>query len=534
MHLLNHTLGILSLELSEQRREFVGAIWHNSVGQVALYGSFLIHFCLALVSLYRRRTWRMPKWEAIQVGLGLLIIPLLLNHVIGTRGATLLLNVDPSYEYVITALWISLPWRGLQQAFVLLIIWGHLCIGLHFWLRLKKIYRHAIPYLYPMAVLVPILALAGFARTGFLLERKAQTPGFYARVYADVIAAPPEKLTVLKSLELYGWMIFGICLGIVVIARLVRQFKENRHKSFTISLPQGRLIAVKSGQTLLESLRAADIPHASICGGRGRCTTCRVQVVGNIEDLPAIGDLEQAALKRINAESDVRLACQLRPTSDISVLPLLPPNTTARDIARPGTVHGREQHVAILFIDLRQSTQLGEDRLAYDFLFLLNQFFAEMAQALTETNGHYANFTGDGLMAIYGLKGETDEACKQALQGAAKMTERLHHLNDTLQKELRQPLKMGIGIHYGEVIIGSMGPPEAQNVSAIGDSVNISARLEALTKEFNCDLVISEAAARAANLDLSSLNRHVTPVRGREQSITIYAIQDPRTVLHIT
>lgn len=111
------------------------------------------------------------------------------------------------------------------------------------------------------------------------------------------------------------------------------------------------------------------------------------------------------------------------------------------------------------------------------------------------------------------------------------MTERLQQLNKTLQKELRQPLKMGIGIHYGEVIVGSMGPPEAQNVSAIGDSVNISARLEALTKEFNCGLVISEAAASAANLDLSSLDRHVTPVRGREQLITIYAIQDPRTVL---
>ena len=122
-------------------------------------------------------------------------------------------------------------------------------------------------------------------------------------------------------------------------------------------------------------------------------------------------------------------------------------------------MEGSERLITAVFVDLRASTTLGETRMPYDVLFILNRFFAEMTKALAKTNGHYSQFTGDGLMAIYGLDaGDPALGPVQALRGAREMLARLDQLNVQMQAELRQPLRMGIGIHYGEAIVGSMGP----------------------------------------------------------------------------
>ena len=148
----------------------------------------------------------------------------------------------------------------------------------------------------------------------------------------------------------------------------------------------------------------------------------------------------------------------------------------------------------------------------YDVLFILNQFFNEMNRALEATGGHYSNFTGDGLMAIYGLDA-ADPALSvtQALRGAAEMLRRLELLNAQLKIELKEPLRIGIGIHHGEAIVGAMGPPRSQIVTAIGDTVNTTARLEGLTKDYDCLLILSERAAQAAGIRLERCNAAFRP-----------------------
>ena len=237
------------------------------------------------------------------------------------------------------------------------------------------------------------------------------------------------------------------------------------------------------GATVLETLRANGIPHASVCGGRARCTTCRVRVVSGQAELPEPAGLEAAALARIGATAGVRLACQIRPTADISVTPLLAANSSAADGLVRGGMEGSERQVAVVFVDLRGSTTLGEARMPYDVLFILNQFFNEMTKALVATGGHYSNFTGDGLMALYGLDvPEPAIGAAQALRGACEMLTRLDQLNAQLKAELKEPLRIGIGIHFGEAIVGALGPPGSQIVTAIGDTVNTTARLESLTR----------------------------------------------------
>lgn len=285
---------------------------------------------------------------------------------------------------------------------------------------------------------------------------------------------------------------------------------------------------MENGATVLETLRDHGIPHASVCGGRGRCTTCRVRVIHGLEHLPDIGRTEEKALERIGAPANLRLACQLRPRGDLGVVPLLPPSATAADGRQSGGMEGSERLITVLFVDLRDSTRLGERKLPYDVLFILNQFLMEMNGALVETGGRLSQFIGDGLMALYGL--DTDDpgrGCRDALRGAAEMLRRLDNLNANLESELENPLRAGIGIHFGEAIVGEMGLPGSQVLTAIGDNVNIAARLEGLTKEFNVPLVISAELAETAEVTCPVDKGHNVTVSGRSGPVQVYALDEP-------
>ena len=177
-----------------------------------------------------------------------------------------------------------------------------------------------------------------------------------------------------------------------------------------------------------------------------------------------------------------------------------------------------------MFVDLRGSTQMGEKRLPYDVLFILNRFFSEMTDVLHKTQGHYAQFAGDGLMALYGLNRGLQQGCGDALKGAVQMQMRIDHLNEYFKEELDEPLRIGIGLHCGEAIVGTMGPPSSPNYSAIGDNVNAAARLESLTKDFECTLIVSAPVIERAGYDFADIPLHSVTVRGKTQTLDVYAV----------
>jgi adenylate cyclase len=291
--------------------------------------------------------------------------------------------------------------------------------------------------------------------------------------------------------------------------------------------PTGEKLAIFPGSSILETLREHGIPHASVCGGRARCTTCRVQVSSGRESLPPPGDLESKALARIGAANGLRLACQVRPVADLSITPLLGADASALEGFTRAGMEGSERLITIMFIDLRGSTTLGEAKLPYDVLFILNRFFHEMKEALLATRGHYSNFTGDGLMALYGLESDDPATgAADAVRGAREMLMRVEQLNRKLAGELPQPLAIGIGIHYSEAIVGALGPPKSQIVTAIGDTANTAARLESLTKEYGCSLIVSRRAAELAGLNVAGEQLHEAPVKGRAQSVQFYALKN--------
>lgn len=527
LHLCNHALGLVSIEAMERAREWMGTLWGNPVMLTALYGSFAAHFWLALASLYRRTTLRMPAWEAAQLGLGLLVVPLIATHATGTRGSQELMGVDVDYPLVLGAIWTD-DFSIVQQTALLVVVWLHVVVGLHFWLRLKAWYAGAVPYLYAAALLLPVLSLLGFAMSGLEIRRWIVEEDAAATIFAEVHKVDPEVRESVASLDTGIVVAFCLALGATLLARRRRVRSLARGQRYRLHHASGGLLDVPVGRSVLEAVRAAGIPHASICGGRARCTTCRIRVGRGLRDLPEPNRLEAEALARIGADPSVRLACQTRPRSDLSVSPLIPAGATAAAVHQPGGVSGREQEVVVMFIDLRGSTRLGEGRLPYDVVFILNQFFAEMWAALEETGGHYAQFAGDGLMALYGLESGVEAGARQALRGAAEMARRLSSLNARLEGELAEPLRVGIGIHCGDAIVGTMGPPKSPNLSAVGDNVNIAARLESETKTHGCTLVVSTALARAAGVDLSAHPVHEAELRGRGGYVTVHAIDDPR------
>ena len=524
-HLMNHSLGLVSLDAMEAGRLWFLALWRNPLGAVALYSAFLVHIGTALWSIYERRTWRMPAWEAAQLSLGLTIPVLLARHVVGTRMANLLYGqVDP-YARVALSLWHLRPDLGLRQSIVLLVAWTHGCIGIHFWLRLRPWYPRVRPLLFGTAVLLPVLALLGFVNAGRTAAALAREPGGAARLLQQTIG--PAQAAALERVEWTIYLAFLGALGLVLLARAGRRLIEHRRGAIRIGYPSGREVVVPVGFTILEASRLGQIPHASVCGGRGRCSTCRVHVVAGLKAIPAPSADERRVLERVAAPPGVRLACQSRPRGDVAVRPLVSTATApAKSLAAPRPLAGSEQEVTVLFADLRKFTALAERRLPYDVVFFLNHYFEAVGRAIEEAGGVTNQFTGDGVMALFGVDTDPARGCRQALLGAQAMARSVAALSRSMADDLDEPLRIGIGIHTGPAVVGQMGYGGTVYLTAVGDTVHVASRFQDLTKHYQAQLIISEKVAARAGVDASAFPRHEITVRNRLEILAIRVIPD--------
>jgi len=526
-HLLNHALGLISLAAMNGGRVWFLALWRNPAGTALLYTSLLTHFSLALWSLYQRRHLRIPLWEALQLTLGLSIPPLLSLHFVGTRMQHEWFGVDDSYSLLVLTLWHASPWDGLKQTILITVAWLHGCIGFHFWLRLRPWYRRVAPTFLGCALLLPVLGLLGFTQAGHEVDNLiAREPNWIEQVLQRANVPPRSQREPLYRLNDAIIMTYAGLVVMTLLARIARDVFERRGR-IRISYPGGREVQAPRGFSVLEASRFAGLPHASVCGGRGRCSTCRIRVTDGFSKQPLPSAAEQRVLQRVGAPPNVRLACQLRPVENLSVTPLVPANAHASDgYAQPSYLAGQERTIAVLFADLRTFTGIAEQKLPYDLVFLLNSYFESVGESITRAGGTVDKFIGDGVMALFGIETGSVEGCRQALAAAVRMVEQVKALSQALAEELAQPLKIGIGIHCGPAVVGRMGYGATVHLTAIGDTVNVASRLQDLTKEFSCHLVISEEVAQQAGLNVSALPRHEITVRNRREALAIFVIDD--------
>jgi adenylate cyclase len=182
---------------------------------------------------------------------------------------------------------------------------------------------------------------------------------------------------------------------------------------------------------------------------------------------------------------------------------------------------GRESEIAVLFADLRGFTRMAEHKLPYDVVFLLNRYFEAVGTAITGAGGVTNQFTGDGVMALFGIDDGPTVGSRQALVAARAMVEAVTALSVELAADLPAPLRIGIGVHVGPAVVGRMGWGPSFYLTAVGDTVHVAARLEQATKDYEAELVVSEDVARRAGVDLSAFPRHQLAVRNRAGRVDI-------------
>ncbi|MFH5776014.1 adenylate/guanylate cyclase domain-containing protein [Paracoccus sp. NGMCC 1.201697] len=523
MHLTNHSLLIASIPLAEDARQWLAMPWRTLPGTVLFYGSCLIHAGLSLWTLYSRRTLQMPLGELILLILGLLIPYLLIDHAMAMRLQEPLRGLEPSYRMVLTAQWHDNPIMSIQQSVALVIVWVHGCYGLGRVLATNPGFRRIRTGIVAAAVLLPVLALIGYGVAG------VETVDRIAR--EEMSMHPPlpplpeaylgsNRIAMISTGLRTGWILL---IAMVLILRQLRAFL-GRSGQIEISYLGGEQARANPGMSILEASWANGIAHYSVCGGNGRCSTCRVRIMASDEPLPLPSPLEAATLARIQAGPDVRLACQLRPRAAVTVARLVePPRTHA---AEGQAMPPREHEIAVLFCDLRSFTTLSERHLPYDVVFLLNLYFDIVGNAVAANGGRVDKFIGDGAMAVFGIDTDLNVASQSALRSAAQIRRNVGALNEELIRNMGVRIDVGIGIHAGSAIIGSMGFSGNLSETAIGDTVNVASRLEGVSKDLHAPIVASQEVMQAQDRPWADLAGQMVQVRGRESGLIVYPLQD--------
>ncbi len=528
-HLINHTLGLISLNAMEAGRDIFLGLWRSAPGTILLLGAIILHIALVFYKLLQNRSYRrLAGKDILQIILGLSIPPLVILHIIGTRVAHEIYGVEDSYSYVLFSLWVATPIQALLQSLGLMIAWLHGCMGVHFWLRLKPWYERAFPTLYSLALILPIVSLSGFISGAKEVEQLNADAAWRAAFFAR-LDLPPDLVGWAYSTRDIGFQVMLAALGLLILSRIYWTIRYRRRKVNAITYPDDKTVLATPGLSVLEASQLGGILHASVCGGRGRCSTCRVRIIDGWDKLNPPSDKETAVLRRVGAPEGTRLACQSIPTGDVSVIPLLPATATVRQaFNQPGYLQGQEKEVVILFADLRSFTKFSEQKLPYDVVFVINQYFRHMGEAIEANGGHLDKFIGDGVMALFGLEDDSQTASRKAINAARAMSEELEIMNRNLASDLPSPLKIGIGLHLGQVIIGQMGYGTATSITAIGDPVNTASRLEAMPKEYESQLIFSQRVADQAAGDFSILRHESVEIRGRVEPLGIYIVKDAR------
>ena len=335
-HFLNHALGNISMGALATGVTYHVAFWQFLPVAMVFYTAALVHAGLGIWALYERRQFRWKAIEPIQLVLGLSIPALIIAHIAGVRLGHTLFGHQKLYPQVLYAYWIAWPYRIWLMFAVILISWIHGCIGLYFWLRMKAFYSRAAPYLLAVAVLVPTLAMLGIYQGGRsiiadidndLAEWKA------ANLSRSQVGTSAEQTTLDNIADdfLIGYL--GL-LGFVLLGKGVRTLHERRGGMISLSYGNGKTVRVPRGLSVLEASLRNNVPHASVCGGRARCSTCRIRVIGDCASLPEPSQREAFVLSRVGAGSDpaIRLACQLRPETDLSFFQIFLPQITAASL----------------------------------------------------------------------------------------------------------------------------------------------------------------------------------------------------------
>ena len=522
-HLINHALGLVSLDAAETGLRIALRVWHSIPGTLLLYTAAAVHIALAFLALYERRTLRMPPIEWIRIVLGFMMPLLLIGHVIATRAAFELYAHAATYSRVVWEIWSSdREWRQLG---LLAPGWVHGCLGLHLAFGTKRFYRRAFLSLFAAALLVPVLAAAGFVTMAKELAFRARDPAPATAAPAS-IAAERASVGALRDAMLGG---FGLLVAGVLVARELRGAIEARRRMLVTIRIAGRPVQVPRGWSVLEASRGHGIAHTSMCGGRARCSTCRVRVLEGLEHCPPAAEAEHKTLVGIAAAEDTRLACQLRPTGDVAVMPLVESTGAPRQDLRGAVTTDRQ--VAVLLLDL-PDTPSGEAALPHDLLYALNLVGESFNRIMQHSGGTLVQIGADRCIAAFGLESPIEPACRQVLRASSQLARELAALQSRLATELGVTIDCTLCLHAGPAAVGSLQSEHSRHLQVVGAPMRLAQTMATAADTgvvAHRRLLVSADVLRWAGMAPPAPQLELPDARFRNAGIAVFAL-DPEAL----
>jgi len=309
-HLANLMLGLHSLALMEAARPYLMGPWRSTPGIVLLAGAAIVHVLLGVYAVSTRRSFALTKTDAVQLALGVITPPLLLNHaVVMHMAGEVTPGFDSTFGQMLAVYWSFTPRYAIQQVSVVMVVWMHAAIGLYSWLVLKPLWRRVGGLVLPLLFAIPILALLGFSEAGKeVIAKLAGDPQWRAYITANL----SKVVKVTSQLDAFQARLLTVYAALVLAAAAIMAWRilSTRYRRVAIAYDEGLSAQGRHGLTILEISRLKHIPHAHVCSGRGRCGTCRVRVEAGAAHLSPMHEAERKTLERVGAQPDERLACQ--------------------------------------------------------------------------------------------------------------------------------------------------------------------------------------------------------------------------------
>jgi adenylate cyclase len=253
-----------------------------------------------------------------------------------------------------------------------------------------------------------------------------------------------------------------------------------------------------------------------------------VLIVEGLEHCVPRNAREQALATRLGFDAAIRLACQTTIMGDITLRRLVLDDADVavtsqlRPRAAPGIV-GQEQRLAILFADIRGFTPFAEALLPYDVLHVLNRYFHHVGQAIQRHSGSINTYMGDGLMALFGGQ-DPERAALRAIRAGLDMLAAVDQLNPYLASLYQRELRIGIGVHVGDVVVGAVGADGNRTITAIGDAVNVASRIETANKAADTAFLISEETYAEVQAQVQVNRRIRVTLPGKRGLYTLHEV----------
>jgi adenylate cyclase len=295
-------------------------------------------------------------------------------------------------------------------------------------------------------------------------------------------------------------------------------------------LPDGTETEASEHETILQALLRRGIPHAHVCGGKARCSTCRVLVLEGLENCFPRTPKEQRIAEKLRFPANIRLACQTHISGPVKIRRLIIDDEdielNSLSIVENGSAFvGVEKGILILFADIQGFTAFAETLMPYDVVHVLNRYFNLMGKVIRHYRGYINAYMGDGLMALFETEDPASGAAQAIRAGLAMLIE-VEKLRPYLQDLYHRSFDIRIGLHYGQVVTGALGALGDRKETVIGDAVNVASRIETANKQAGTRFLVSEVIYKLVKEKLRIGRCLEVDLPGKSQVHTLYEVID--------